>query len=79
MEYKGKLYGKVGDSLIPLEATTEDFERFKALYLEGREVIEQLLSRFNEKQCKDTWDKKAVGYAKHFLTKHNVTPNRDGE
>lgn len=26
MEYKGKLYGKIGKSLIPLEATTDDFE-----------------------------------------------------
>lgn len=26
MEYKGKLYGKVGDSTFPLQHTTEHFE-----------------------------------------------------
>ena len=41
MEYKGKLYGKVGDSLVPLEATTDDFERLeKQQEQHDRELIE---------------------------------------
>lgn len=27
MKYKGKLYGKVGKSYLPLEETTKDFEK----------------------------------------------------
>ena len=45
MEYKGKLYGKVGDSLIPLEATTEDFERME----ERIKELEGYLSWFCER------------------------------
>ena len=29
MEYKGKLYGKVGNSYFPLTETTEDIENIK--------------------------------------------------
>ena len=29
MEYSGKLFGKVGKSYFPLEATTEDFDGLK--------------------------------------------------
>lgn len=39
MEYKGKLYGKVGKSYFPLEATKEDFEGFK----NGNEFLKQKL------------------------------------
>ncbi len=34
MEYIGKLYGKVGRSLIPLTKTTEDVERTESLLRE---------------------------------------------
>jgi len=37
MEYKGKLYGKVGKSYFPLEETTEDFELLKKRVLELQE------------------------------------------
>lgn len=30
MEYKGKLYGKVGNSYFPLLATSDDFDKLKA-------------------------------------------------
>lgn len=39
MEYKGKLYGKVGKSLIPLEATTDDFEGLE----NGNELLKKKL------------------------------------
>lgn len=31
MEYKGKLYGKVGKNYIPLMETTDDVDRLKAI------------------------------------------------
>lgn len=45
MEYKGKLYGKVGESLIPLEADTNDFERLEERVRE----LEGCLSWFCER------------------------------
>jgi hypothetical protein len=29
MEYKGKLYGRIGETLLPLEMTTDDVESLK--------------------------------------------------
>lgn len=38
MEYKGKLYGKVGETYFPLEATSEDFDKLK----EANKAYEEL-------------------------------------
>ena len=41
MEYKGKLYGKVGDNYIPLEATTDDIEKMQdAIEIADKLVID---------------------------------------
>lgn len=39
MEYSGKLFGKVGKSYFPLEATTEDFDGLK----NGNELLKKKL------------------------------------
>jgi len=48
MEYKGKLYGKIGKGYFPLEKTTEDFELLEKNILnddKARIVIESALNR----------------------------------
>ena len=39
MEYKGKLYGKVGKSYFPLEATSEDFDNLQNKVKEYEEKL----------------------------------------
>lgn len=41
MEYKGKLYGKVGNMLLPLENTTDDFERMEKEISELKAKVEK--------------------------------------
>lgn len=38
MEYKGNLYGKVGQNYFPLEATTDDFERLEKQSADQKDV-----------------------------------------
>lgn len=59
MEYKGKLYGKVGKSLIPLEATTDDFEGLG----NGNKVLKEKL-QVAEKALNDIliWQEDVDGY-----------------
>ncbi len=50
MEYKGKLYGKVGNAYLPLLSSTDDFERLekenKALKLRKRSDELTLLEKY---------------------------------
>lgn len=39
MKYEGKLYGKVGKTYFPLEATSEQFDTIKELLIESREML----------------------------------------
>ena len=39
MEYQGKLYGKVGKSYFPLEATSEDFDNLQNKLKEYEEKL----------------------------------------
>ena len=41
MEYSGKLYGKVGKSLIPLEATTQEYEELQKRVYMLEEAVNQ--------------------------------------
>lgn len=43
MQYKGKLYGKVGGSLIPLVHTTDDFDRMEKEISELKAKVEKPL------------------------------------
>ena len=54
MEYQGKLYGKVGKSYFPLEATSEDFDNLQNKVKE----YEEKLQKQNEILLKITgWDR----------------------
>jgi len=64
MEYKGKLYGKVGKSYFPLEATTEDFERLEKL------VAELQKDRANKKYMFDCYDRKGKLSCKTVVAKN---------
>lgn len=39
MDYKGKLYGKVGNSYFPLEATSDDYDNLRDMLDKSRVVI----------------------------------------
>ena len=47
MEYSGKLFGKVGKSYFPLEATTEDFDGLK----NGNELLKKKLQVAEKALC----------------------------
>jgi len=46
MEYKGKLYGKVGKHYFPLEATSNDFDN---LQKQNTEMLEMLMDIRNNR------------------------------
>jgi uncharacterized protein YllA (UPF0747 family) len=43
MQYKGKLYGKVGNSYIPLESTTEDYDYLERQLAYAKEALNAAL------------------------------------
>ncbi|MDD5013565.1 MAG: hypothetical protein PHW73_00500 [Atribacterota bacterium] len=51
MEYKGKLYGKVGNYYIPLENTTDDFEDLQKRLDELLECLDLVLGSFALEKC----------------------------
>jgi len=63
MEYKGKLYGKVGTQMFPLEETTEDISRLKAKIkeLESKLLVNidlvDIVKCYTEKDMDNAYDK----------------------
>jgi len=45
MEYKGKLYGKVGKTYFPMVETAEDFDKFKQEHAEMVEMLEDVCNQ----------------------------------
>jgi len=54
MEYKGKLYGKVGKHYFPLEATSNDFDNMQKQNTEMLKMLEKVLK---ENHCTPDLDK----------------------
>ena len=64
MEYKGKLYGKIGNELIPLISTTDDVELLELKTQACSDILEHLDGWFNGKTLDPIRLKGLVGIAK---------------
>jgi len=48
MEYKGKLYAKLGNKYIALEETADDFDNLKSINTEMLEMLQRIMVNYDK-------------------------------
>lgn len=69
MEYKGKLYGKVGKTYFPMVETAEDFDKLKQEHAEMAEALKSLTNLFAKEYDEDSIGGIKISKAKELLNK----------